>query len=172
VSNYPFETFPLTKKIGIVNPIANLDARYGPWPTYNDALTAFSPLVRENGLTVAVSGDDGSIVEYWYRDGVADNNLVLKSNAQISVTDLNITTTFTDLDSNKIFHFDTTTQPLSAIFPDSLSNGFNVAVMNTGTNNLVLSASQLNSVGTTIGARYGGAFVYKDNSQLFAVGRL
>jgi hypothetical protein len=37
---------------------------------------------------------------------------------------------------------------------------------------LRLSAAQLNSLGDTIVAQYGAAFVYKDNNQLFAVGRL
>ena len=44
--------------------------------------------------------------------------------------------------------------------------------MNVGTNNLVLSSAQLNSAGTIITTRYGGAFVYKDSGNLFAVGRL
>jgi hypothetical protein len=77
MSNYPFDTFPLTKRIGIVNPVANLDARYGPWPTFNDALTGFSSLIRERGLTVAVLSSTG-VIEYWYKDGITDNNLVLK----------------------------------------------------------------------------------------------
>ena len=77
MSNYPFETFPLTKKIGIVNPISNLDARYGPWPTFNDALTSFDPSIREIGLTVAVTGV-GGVREYWYKNGVGDSDLVLK----------------------------------------------------------------------------------------------
>lgn len=77
MSNYPFDTFPLTKRVGIVNPVANLDARYGPWPTFNDALTGFSSLIRHVGLTVAVTGV-GGITEYWYKNGIADNNLVLK----------------------------------------------------------------------------------------------
>lgn len=78
MSNYPFETFPLTKRVGIVNPVANLDARYGPWPTFNDALTGFSNLVRHVGLTVAVTGV-GGITEYWYKNGIANSDLVLKT---------------------------------------------------------------------------------------------
>ena len=90
----------------------------------------------------------------------------------VRVTDFTTSRTFLSSDTSRVFHFDTTTQPLCAIFPITLPDGFNVAVMNTGTNTLRLSAAQLNSVGVTIGVRYGGAFVYKDNSQLFAVGRL
>ena len=94
------------------------------------------------------------------------------SNIKINVVNDSTSRTFTDADNNKVVHIDTTTASLCAVFPSSLSNGFNVAIMNTGTNNLVLSAAQLNSAGTTISTRYGGAFIYKDSSNLFAVGRL
>jgi len=99
MSNYPFETFPLTKRIGIVNPVSNLDARYGPWPTFNDALTSFSTAVRQRGLTVAVSSV-GGVVEYWYKDGIADNNLVLKSS---NITEADILPTVTNhLSTNSV----------------------------------------------------------------------
>jgi hypothetical protein len=94
------------------------------------------------------------------------------SNIKISVVNDSTSRIFTDADNNRVVHIDTTTAPLCAIFPSSLSNGFNVAIMNVGTNQLVLSAAQLKSVGTTIAAQYGGAFVYKDSDNLFAVGRL
>jgi len=120
MSNYPFDTFPLTKRVGIVNPVANLDARYGPWPTFNDALTGFNSAVREKGLTVAVSGVGGNIVEYWYRDGIADNDLILKipdiqpgdiipsvtnylSTNNVLISSLTITNTFLDVNSLTIF---------------------------------------------------------------------
>jgi len=77
MSNYPFDTFPLTKRVGIVNPVANLDARYGPWLTFNDALTGFQSALRHIGLTIAVSGVEG-VVEYWFKNGTADSDLVLK----------------------------------------------------------------------------------------------
>ena len=94
------------------------------------------------------------------------------SNVRINVINSSASRTFTDDDNNRVVHIDTTTTSLCAIFPSSLSDGFNVAIMNTGTNNLVLSSAQLNSAGTIIATRYGGAFVYKDSNNLFAVGRL
>jgi len=105
---------------------------------------------------------------------ISANDITVTNNLSTSVhiTDLTSSKTFLSSDTCRVFHFDTTTQPLFAIFPSSLPDGFNVALMNTGTNILRLSAAQLNSVGVTIGVRYGGAFVYKDNNQLFAVGRL
>lgn len=76
--SYPFTTFPLVNRVGVTNPYANIDARYGPWRTLNDALTSFNTGLRFPGLTVAISGT-GGIVEYWYKDGVGDGNLVLKT---------------------------------------------------------------------------------------------
>jgi len=97
-------------------------------------------------------------------ENLAVNNLV----NNVHVTNLTASKTFLDFDSCKIFHFNTTTQSLCAIFPSSLPDGFNVTLMNTGTKQLRLSAAQLNSITSTIGIKYGGAFVYKDNSQIFA----
>jgi hypothetical protein len=76
--SYPFPTFPLVNRIGITTPVANIDARYGPWATLNEALTSFNSGLRFRGLTVAVLSGTG-VIEYWFRDGVADNNLILKN---------------------------------------------------------------------------------------------
>ena len=94
------------------------------------------------------------------------------SNVNINVITVNNSRVFTDADNNKVVHLDTTTASLCAIFPSTLSSGFNVAIMNIGVNSLVLSGAQLNSAGTTIITKFGGAFVYKDSASLFAVGRL
>lgn len=94
------------------------------------------------------------------------------SNVKINIINSNNSRIFTDEDNNKVIHIDTTTSSLCAIFPNTLSPGFNVAVMNIGTNSLVLSATQLNSAGTVITTKFGGAFVYKDSTSLFAVGKL
>ena len=94
------------------------------------------------------------------------------SNVNINVITVNNSRVFTDADNNKVVHLDTTTASLCAIFPSTLSSGFNVAIMNIGVNSLVLSATQLNSAGTIITTKFGGAFVYKDSTNLFAVGRL
>ena len=126
--------------------------------------------VHTNFLTLTGGTITGSISS---NDSIIVNTLTSNTlTVPVSVTSLTATKTFLNTDTNRIFHFNTTTEPLCAIFPPSLPNGFNIALMNTGINNLRLSAAQLNSVGVTIGVRYGGAFVYKDNNELFAVGRL
>ncbi len=75
---FPFNTFPLVNKIRITNPASNLDARYGPWDSINIALSAFDPVLREIGLTVGVV-ENGQITEYWYKNNITDNGLVIKS---------------------------------------------------------------------------------------------
>jgi len=94
------------------------------------------------------------------------------ANIPVTVIDLTASKTFNDSDTNKVFHFNTATNSLCAIIPDSLSNGFNVAILNTETNSLVISAANLKSFGTTIVDQYGGAYIYKQNNDIFAVGRL
>jgi hypothetical protein len=74
---YPFNTFPLANKVRILNPAANLDARYGPWTSLSEALSATEG-VRQTGLTVAVSSIATGVVEYHFKNGIADNNLVIK----------------------------------------------------------------------------------------------
>ncbi len=108
------------------------------------------------------------------------NDLVIKGGGTITadqsiipvtVTNISADKTFTDTDTNKVFHFDTTSSALTAFFPGILTNGFNAAIMNTGTNYLHISSNiQYNAVGDKIIDRYSGAYVYKSNSNIFAVG--
>lgn len=76
--SYPFTTFPLVNRVGVTNPYAAVDARYGPWNTRNDALTSFNAGLRSQGLTLGIIESE-RVVEYWYRDGVSDTNLILKT---------------------------------------------------------------------------------------------
>jgi len=75
--SFSFPTFPLVNKVRITNPAAQLDARYGPWSSRNDALTAFPSVLRDQGLTLGIL-EGGKVAEYWYREGITDNDLVLK----------------------------------------------------------------------------------------------
>jgi hypothetical protein len=75
--SYPFSTFPLVNRVGVTNPYAAVDARYGPWNSRIDALTAFNVGLRSQGLTLGII-EGGKVVEYWYRDNVSDENLIIK----------------------------------------------------------------------------------------------
>lgn len=75
-------TFNLGNKILITNPAANVDSKYGPHTTFASASAATANL-REVGLTVGII-ESGSVVEYWYKSGITDNDLVKKQTSSIS----------------------------------------------------------------------------------------
>lgn len=83
--------FDLSQKIKIVEPSANVDWKYGP---YNDIATAKTTVIaslREKGLTVGVI-ESGAVVEYWWKAGTTDNDLVLKTSGAEGHTHDNKTT--------------------------------------------------------------------------------
>lgn len=95
------------------------------------------------------------------------------SNNRVDIVSTSTNVTFTNNDSGKIYHFDTTAQSLCAIFPTTnLADGFNVTVVNTGTQNILISSNNLKSIGTTISEQYGSAYVYEYQNSTFATGRL
>jgi hypothetical protein len=95
------------------------------------------------------------------------------SNNRVDIVSTSTNVTFTNDDSGKIYHFDTTSQSLCAIFPTTnLADGFNVTVVNTGTQNVLISSNNLKSIGTTISEQYGSAYVYEYQNSTFATGRL
>jgi hypothetical protein len=97
----------------------------------------------------------------------------VQQNSTLNVSTYNASHTFTDLDTNKVHHFNTPfNSSLSATIPSDISNGFNVAILNTGTGTLQVIATNLASTGTVITQRYSGAFIYKDSDVVYAVGNL
>jgi hypothetical protein len=57
-----------------------LDAKYGPYDTAGLALADLTSGFRYQGLTVGIKSGS-SVVEYWFKDGVADSNFVEKMSA-------------------------------------------------------------------------------------------
>lgn len=55
-----------------------LDAKLGPWASTAEAIAAIGINRRYQGLIVEII-QSGSVVEYWWRDGVEDNDLIIKS---------------------------------------------------------------------------------------------
>jgi hypothetical protein len=136
----------------VVSNSANWEETADIIPTVTDYLSTNNVLVSSLNVTGQV---------------VADS-----SNIPVTIIETSTSKTFVSDDSNKIFHFDTTSDSLTANFPNELANGFNVALMNIGTNSLQIVADNLNSTGSTIIDQYGGAYVYKQNGNVYAVGRL
>lgn len=59
------------------NLLPNIDAKYGPYSSTTEALMALAQKVRAVGLTVGIKTSIG-ITEYWFKNGISDNNLVVK----------------------------------------------------------------------------------------------
>lgn len=59
------------------NLLPNIDAKYGPYSSTTEALMALAQEVRAIGLTVGIKTSTG-ITEYWFKNGISDNNLVVK----------------------------------------------------------------------------------------------
>jgi len=73
-------TFNLSSQVKIVNPVANIDSMYGPYGSTGDACnqtTGVPTSLRANGRTVGITTVNG-VVEYWWKNGTADSNLVIK----------------------------------------------------------------------------------------------
>lgn len=62
------------------NLLPNIDAKYGPYSSTTEALMALVPDARAVGLTVGIKTSIG-ITEYWFKNGISDNNLVVKGEA-------------------------------------------------------------------------------------------
>lgn len=56
-----------------------LDTKYGPYTNLSEALSEVSSAYRYKGLSIGVLNSLGAVREYWFRDGVADTDLVEKS---------------------------------------------------------------------------------------------
>lgn len=81
-----------------VNKMANVDERYGPYPSVSDALATLSDEnnTREIGLTVGII-ESGDVFEYWFKSSIEDAGLVPKSaEAIIASAVLYIPQTLTD----------------------------------------------------------------------------
>lgn len=56
----------------------NIDDKYGPYNDLNEAKGSINSNERAIGLTIGIITNDG-IVEYWWKNGTSDNDLVIKA---------------------------------------------------------------------------------------------
>jgi hypothetical protein len=71
----------LSSPISVKNPHSNIDHDYGPYNSIAEACDAtlgVNPAIRAIGKTVGIIGSDGAIVEYWWKEGITDDGLVVK----------------------------------------------------------------------------------------------
>jgi len=54
-----------------------IDDRYGPYASTTAALAAVASTDRHKGLTLGIL-NNGSVVEYWFRDDITNTSLIIK----------------------------------------------------------------------------------------------
>ncbi len=74
--------FTIANKIELANPHANLDVLYGPYQDLLEAKATVVSVLREKGLTVGVY-ESGAVVEYWWKSGTADADLIAKTGKDV-----------------------------------------------------------------------------------------
>jgi hypothetical protein len=137
-----------------------VDAKYGPYADVATAKSEIGSTLRYKGLTVGILVS-GSVVEYWWKDGITDSDLISKGGATAwgtitgtlsSQTDLQ---TALDTKTNKLI----TTNRQTASYTLVLSDADKLVEMNVGSaNNLTipLNSSVAFPTGTQILlAQYG-----------------
>ena len=70
-------TFNIAQRIDVREINANIDALYGPYESVEAALIAVPSNRRAIGRTVAII-ENGSAVEYWWKSGILNSDLVVK----------------------------------------------------------------------------------------------
>jgi hypothetical protein len=144
----------------VVGSNTSVDAKYGPYADVATAKSEIGSTLRYKGLTVGILVS-GSVVEYWWKDGITDTDLVVKGGATAwgtitgtlsSQTDLQ---TALDTKTNKLI----TTNRQTASYTLVLSDADKLVEMNVGSaNNLTipLNSSVAFPTGTQILlAQYG-----------------
>lgn len=75
--------FDLANRIKIHNAYPNVDIYYGTYTSVQNALESVPIEIRSIGLTVGII-IDGKISEYWWKNGITDNDLEIKIGTVIS----------------------------------------------------------------------------------------
>jgi hypothetical protein len=70
-------SFNITQPVKVVNPNSNVDSDYGTYADVAAANLAIPQAVREKGKTVGIIVS-GEVVEYWYKSGITDLDLIPK----------------------------------------------------------------------------------------------
>ena len=70
--------FDISQQVKIVNPTANVDYYYGTYASIAEACASVPSEIRVKGKTVGILTDNG-VVEYWWKSGIEDKDLVVKS---------------------------------------------------------------------------------------------
>lgn len=72
------KTLNLTRGLEVRGEYSNIDFLYGPYNSKPEACSNININVRKVGLTVGIV-EQGSVVEYWWRDATDNDSLILKN---------------------------------------------------------------------------------------------
>lgn len=165
-----------------------------PWSNNLTAVAALSTtgIIRRTGATTASAGGTVALNEGGTGATTAsaarvnlglgiDNDVRFNTlTAREVVSDTNIINITANkvfnysTDNSKIFNFNTVLGNLSAIFPSTLPNGFNIGITNTGTNTIFVSSTQVNNLcafSNRNSTRFSGIYIYKADNTLYGIGR-
>lgn len=70
--------YQLTQQIEVLNPHSNIDLSYGPYTNKSIACKAIIKDMRKCGKTVLIGNDTDGYTEYWWKNGIEDEDLVIK----------------------------------------------------------------------------------------------
>jgi len=160
--SYQVPTFPLVNRVGMTTPVANVDVRYGPWLSTNDALTGFNSALRSKGLTVGVLDQAGIISEYWYKNGITDTDLVLKDTSSTLIQS-----------ASSIWNSTTNTvSSLSSIWNSTTNTVSSLSSIWNSTTNTVSSLSSIWNEVTDFSVTYSANAVFNVPSNRIVRGRI
>jgi hypothetical protein len=134
-----------------------VDAKYGPYADVATAKSEIGSTLRYKGLTVGILVS-GAVVEYWWKDGITDSDLISKGGATAwgtitgTLSDQTDLQTALDTKTNKLI----TTNRQTASYTLVLSDADKLVEMNVGSaNNLTVPASVFSAGQQILLAQYG-----------------
>lgn len=77
--NNNVNTFNSYDSIKIAKAVSNIDYFYGPYESIEQANSNIPKSYRKQGRTVGIINSQKGIDEYWYKEGIEDNHLVIKT---------------------------------------------------------------------------------------------
>lgn len=136
-----------------------LDTRFGPYANIVDALNDIPAFQRHQGLVVGIV-ENGSVIDYWFRDGIDDVDLVSKTIDYNSIVNTPVIPgDVSELsDSSNLlrsFSFDIETEDSGRFTvtdgtPLRLIGDFDVSIEQDSSEGLVISGPDLSNVGKSI----------------------
>lgn len=130
---------------------------------------ATNTLSAVNSVLTNVTAVNTQITSLTSTDLLVTNNVT--TNFLVSTITNNYV--FSDLDNSKTYHFNTTVTPsITAVFPESISNGFNVSIINAGIGAVFIQGegTGVNAPGLVNTIANTGFMIYKYDNQLFGIG--